>query len=66
MLILTRKPGQLLTIEPHKTLDLLTPVYELFAYGPIEVTVLRIRGSQVRLGIQADPRLQVLREELAG
>ncbi len=35
MLILTRRLGQSLTIHPKSTLDLKTPVAELFRKGPI-------------------------------
>lgn len=64
MLILTRKPGQLLTIGPDPSLDPATPVLELFADGPIVLLVAGVRGSVVKLGIRAHPRLTILREEL--
>ena len=64
MLILTRKPGQCITIEPNAGLDPETPVRELFANGPIEVIVGRVDGMHVKLAIQAHPDLQILREEL--
>ena len=35
MLILTRKSGQMLTIHPQGTLNLATPIGELFRAGPI-------------------------------
>ena len=66
MLILTRKPGQLLIITPHASLDRSTPVGELFRNGPIEIAVVRLEGSQVRLGISAPSSLLVLRDELTG
>lgn len=64
MLVLTRKPGQLLKITPHESLNLLAPVGELFEAGPMEVVVVRIEGSQVRLGIRAHSGLLILRDEL--
>ena len=64
MLILTRKPGQRITIEPNADLDPETPVRKLFADGPIEVIVSRVNGAHVKLAIQAHPSLQILREEL--
>lgn len=64
MLILTRKPGQRITIEPVANLDPETPVRKLFANGPIEVIVGRVEGTHVKLAIQAHPNLQILREEL--
>ena len=64
MLILTRKPGQLIKIEPDESLDPSTPVSELFVNGPIEVWVTQVIGPQVKLGIHAHPRLVILRNEL--
>ena len=64
MLILTRKPRQSLSIHPHPTLDLDTPVEQLFAGGRIHVQVLGVQGSQVRLGVAAPIGLHILREEL--
>ena len=39
-------------------------VGKLFASGPIEFTVLGIKGNQVRVGISADKAISVLRDEL--
>jgi len=64
VLILTRRQGQLVRIEPDPRLDPSTPVGELFLDGPIEVLVTHISGSQVRLGILAHPSLVILRNEL--
>jgi len=64
MLILTRKPGQIIKIQPAADLPLTTPVGALFVEGPIEIMVQRIHGQQVRLGIQAHDKLLILREEL--
>jgi len=44
--------------------DLKMPVGELFAQGAIEVMVTAVNGAQVKLGIHADPRFLILREEL--
>ena len=63
MLILTRKPSQSLSIHPHPTLDLGTPVEQLFAGGPIRVQVLGVQGSQVRLGVAAPAGFCILRDE---
>jgi len=64
MLILTRKPGQIIKIQPAADLSLTTPVGALFADGPIEIVVQRIQGQQVRIGIQAHEGFLILREEL--
>jgi sRNA-binding carbon storage regulator CsrA len=63
MLILTRQPGQIITIQPRKDLLPETLVIRLFADGPIEILVTRVRGNQVSLGIQAHPDLLVNRGE---
>lgn len=69
---------QIIKIQPAAELPLTTPVGALFAEGPIEIVVQRpllrprhsgihaqhIQGQQVRIGIQADDRLLILREEL--
>jgi len=64
MLILTRKPGQVVTINLREDVDLKMPVGELFAQGSIEVMVTTVNGAQVKLGIRADPRFLILRGEL--
>ncbi|BAU49474.1 hypothetical protein SVA_2926 [Sulfurifustis variabilis] len=64
MLILTRKRGQRVRIEPAAALDPRTPVGELFAAGPIELLVTRVSGGRVRLGIVAPAGLVILREEI--
>ena len=64
MLFLTRKPCQSLFIHPHPSLDPGTPVEQVFAEGPIQVQVLGVQGSQVRLGVAAPARLCIVREEL--
>lgn len=64
MLVLTRKAGQAISIEPQEGMDLNTPIRALFEKGPIEVVVLQVSGNHVRVGINADSRLTVLRNEL--
>lgn len=63
MLILSRRPGQLLRVTPAQNLDPATPVQELFHDGPMEIIVTRVVGTQVDLGINAHPQLIILREE---
>ena len=63
MLVLTRKPGQIVEISLDPALDPTTPVGALFANGPIEVVALRINGSQVQIGITADLGFVILRRE---
>ena len=51
MLILTRRPGESIIIE--------TPAGEL-----IQVTVLGVKGNQVRIGTEAPDDISIVREEL--
>lgn len=51
MLFITRRIGEILYIEPDPKTDPATPIGEVFASGRIEVVVVQIRGSQVRLGV---------------
>lgn len=64
MLILTRKPGQALTLRPLWYLDPSTPVEHLFVEDAIRIAITGVRGAQVRLGIAAHPSFHILREEL--
>lgn len=63
MLVLSRKPGQSFLIGLDEGVgDVLASA--LFARGPIKVLVAEIGGRYVRLGVEADPRLVILRDEL--
>jgi sRNA-binding carbon storage regulator CsrA len=64
MLILTRRPGEGLTIRLDPSVDLRTPVGELLGQGGIRARVAAIHSSQVRFGIDAPVEFQVLRDEL--
>ena len=66
MLVLTRRSGQIIEIKPDPSLDLATPIGELFARGPIEVVALRTKNTEVKIGIRADLGFLVLRSELCG
>ncbi|MFC1772610.1 carbon storage regulator [Pseudomonadota bacterium] len=51
MLVVTRRPGESLVIE--------LPTGE-----QIKVTILALKGNQVRIGTDAPPEVTILREEL--
>ncbi len=62
MLILTRRPGESIQIDnppAHGCAQLATSARE-----PITVTVLGVKGNQVRVGIAAPADVTILREEL--
>ena len=56
MLVLTRKAGQSIELDLDMNLD--TPIREGIAAGSIEVHVVQVEGSNVKLGIKAKPRLE--------
>ena len=64
MLILSRRQGEKLIVDLDETADPNLTVGELFADGPIEIAVLELRASQVRVGIAAPQELVILRAEL--
>ena len=64
MLILTRRPGETLIIEPRPEAAGSDPANR-FA-RPIEVRILRIEGKHVRIGVEAAEGLRIWRGERAG
>ncbi len=50
MLVLSRREGESLTISLDSDIDPMTPACELFAGGPLAITVGRIHGGTVRAG----------------
>jgi sRNA-binding carbon storage regulator CsrA len=64
MLVLTRRSGQSVRLAPDPALDPATPISELFRDGPIHIHVYHMEGGRIRLGIEADPGIVILRDEL--
>ena len=62
MLVLTRRVGETLFIDLSDAVDPSTPVGELFIDGPVEVAVLDVNGSQVKVGVEAPEDVHVVRE----
>ena len=61
MLILTRRPGDTVIIEPHPATHT-SDLSDLFT-RPIEVRILRVEGRHVRIGIEAVEELLIWRGE---
>lgn len=61
MLIVTRKTDESITIEPLEGVDPEMTLSEAFRNGPIEVKLIRINRSRVRLAIDAPAEFQVWR-----
>ena len=64
MLFFTRTLGESVYIDLMEDIDPRTHVGDVFGRGPIELVITSIRGSEVKLGISADPALRILRAEL--
>ena len=64
MLILTRRPGDIVIIEPHP--NAIESNASILFSQPIEVRILRIEGKHVRIGIEAAEGLKIWRGETGG
>lgn len=62
MLLFERKTGEAVVVDLVEGLDPRTPIGQLFAGGPIRIAVWR-RGRGIKMGVEADGRLLVLRAE---
>ena len=56
--------GEIFLLLPDASLDPHMTVGELFASGPLEIGVLGVKGSQVRVGINAPTSIHIIRREL--
>lgn len=66
MLIVTRKTNESITIEPLADVDPSMTLGEAFQNGPIEIKLVRINRSRVRLAIDAPPEFHVWRGRQQG
>ncbi len=64
MLVVTRRVGEIITIQLAKDIDPEISARQLFADGPIELVVKHIHGMQCKLGIVAGPQFRILRQKL--
>ena len=64
MLILSRRLGEIITIDLAAGGDPELRARDLFANGPLAIQVTKIAPCQVKLGLSVDRRLRVLRLEL--
>lgn len=64
MLILTRRPGELLTLDLQDWASPEMTAQELFGHEGISVCIRRVLRNEVRIGIQAPDAVRILREEL--
>jgi len=64
VLTLTRKNQEAIFIQPDVSIDSNMTVAELFAKGPIEIVVHRIKAGSAAVSISAPNELKVVRSEL--
>lgn len=64
MLLLTRRPGQGIWISLEEGVAPSMTVEELFAGGPIKVTLVHIQGNLAKIGIDANRQFRIVRDEL--
>ena len=65
MLVLSRKENESIKIEPLAGVDLSLTLREVFAQGPILLTLRHVGPRRVRIVIEAPSALKILRGEVA-
>ena len=63
MLIISRKDAESILIRPAEGIDPEMTLGELFAAGPIEITVFAATGNRVKMGVQAPTELSIWRKD---
>jgi sRNA-binding carbon storage regulator CsrA len=63
MLVLSRRANESIVIEPADGADVSTTLAQLFANGPILITLLGGTGGRVKMGIEAPERLSIRRKD---
>ena len=65
MLVLSRRPDESILIQPAEGTDGTMTLRELFANGPIQITLLGATGRLVKVGIDAPEQLAIRRKDIA-
>lgn len=63
MLVLTRRADESILIQPADGTDTRMTLEELFAHGPIQITLLGGSGRRVKMGIEAPAQLAIRRKD---
>lgn len=63
MLVLTRRADESIVIMPAEGTDTRMTLAELFANGPILITLLGGSGRRVKMGIEAPTHLAIRRKD---
>lgn len=65
MLVLSRRADESILIQPAEGTDGKMTLQELFANGPIQITLLGGTGRRVKVGIDAPEQLAIRRKDVA-
>jgi len=65
MLVLSRRVDESIVIQPADGTDGKMTLAELFANGPIQITLLGGTGRRVKMGIEAPEQLAIRRKDVA-
>ena len=63
MLVVTRRADESIVIAPADGIDTGVTLAELFANGPIQITLLGGSGKRVKMGIEAPSQLAIRRKD---
>jgi sRNA-binding carbon storage regulator CsrA len=63
MLVVSRKENESITIEPREGIDPSLTLCEVFAQGPIRLTLKHVGARRVRIVIQAPTALKIMRSD---
>jgi sRNA-binding carbon storage regulator CsrA len=64
MLVLSRRADESILIQPADGVDGNMTMAQLFANGPIQITLLGGTGRRVKMGIEAPEQLSIRRKDL--
>jgi sRNA-binding carbon storage regulator CsrA len=65
MLVLSRRADESILIQPAEGTDVTMTLAQLFAKGPILITLLGGTGRRVKVGIDAPEQLAIRRKDIA-
>jgi sRNA-binding carbon storage regulator CsrA len=65
MLVIRRRSDESIVIQPADGADANMTLAQLFANGPIQITLLGGTGRQIKMGIEAPEHLAILRKDAA-
>lgn len=65
MLIVSRKDSESIEIRPGEGIDPDMTLADLFADGPIEITIFSANSKRVKMGVQAPTQLCIWRKSAA-